>query len=129
MATGNPTTTIYGDVEAHLVGQFLIDGHSIEVIRPGYDSQGRRRKVWTQFVWNGVPIYEVKVQCKLAHAIERFELNWARAFDESTPDEIKAALEGARRERTRKFRDGRSGETPAPSITLDGPTGAAQFTN
>lgn len=128
MATGNPLIPLYdGAIEAHLVGSFIKDGFCFDVIRPGFDAQGRKRQLWTQIVYQGVPIFEVKVQAKLPQVIETFETRWAEVFEGYEPQEIEPALQGTVRERTTRFKDGVSGETTGPGVTIDGVTSLRDF--
>lgn len=117
------TITLYpehpgGELQANRVGSFVTGGLEFDIIRPGYDAQGRRRTGWTQFVVDGVPVYEVKVQTDLPTAMRRFNDQWARFIG---GDKLLAqeAAQMARRERIAKFRDGRTGEAPSPSPTRD----------
>ena len=48
---------IYGGaLKANKIGSFVLGGETFHIIRPGYDSQGRRRTTWTQFVHEDIPI-------------------------------------------------------------------------
>lgn len=100
--------------------------HDFDIIRPGYDAQGRRRLQWTQFVHHGVPIFEMKVRVDLGKAIRRFDALWSQHIggDQELLDQ---ALFAAKRERTSRFRDGVSGEAPAPALVKDGRPGGHRY--
>lgn len=108
-----------GAIKANRVGSFQKDGHSFDVIRPGYDSQGRRRTSWTQFVYRGYPIFEVKVHADLARAIKQFEDRWAQSVTPN-PELFEQGMRNAIAERKSKFKDGKSGFEPAPALRVDG---------
>lgn len=108
-----------GSLKARRLGAFIKGGLAFEVIRPGYDSQGRRRLQWTQIVHEGVPIYEAKLSTSLEATFARFDELWDQTIgdDESM---LHQALASVKRERVAKFRDGATGVTPAPSASKDG---------
>jgi hypothetical protein len=108
-----------GSLRANRVGEIERNGIHIDIIRPGYDAQGRRRVAWTQFVVDGVPIFETKIRMDTRAAVERFDKLWTETF-EAISDDIPAALEACRRDHLSKFRDGSAGEPPAPSLAHDG---------
>lgn len=115
--------TLYPDhpqpLTANKVGAFVRAMQTFEVIRPGFDAQGRPRKGWTQIIHGGIPIYEAKVQTTLDNVIERFDQLWDRTIG-ADEDLLDRALAAVKRERVEKFRDGQSGESPAPAIVKDG---------
>ena len=106
-----------GAIQANRIGTFTRGGLTIHIIRPGYDSQGRRRQSWTQFVVDGVPIYEVKVRVELDVALKKFDELWAKFI---TPEVLPQALANCRNDHLTKFKDGVTGESPAPSLAHDG---------
>lgn len=108
-----------GSIQGNSVGKITRDGVEIDVIRPGYDAQGRRRVAWTQFVVDGVPIFETKIRMDTRTAIEKFDKLWAEAFG-SRSDDLQKALENCRHDHLSKFKDGVSGEPAAPSLSQDG---------
>lgn len=107
-----------GALKAHRAASFVKDGFYIEVVRPGYDSQGRRRNSWTQFSHEGIPIYEVRTQMPMRDAITRFDELWDDYFA-ANPGLLTDALEGVKRERRRAFKAKYSGVPPAPAATQD----------
>lgn len=110
-----------GALQANRVGSFVKGRRTFDVIRPGYDAQGRQRLTWTQVVHQGVPVFEVKVRGPLNAALDRFDALWTRAFGGRDDAPLVAqALAATMKERRTKFRDGKTGETPAPSISRDG---------
>lgn len=112
-----------GALEANEVSRFVREGETFKVIRPGYDAQGEKKATWTQIVHEDVPIYEVKVKSTLDNVLDKFDILWDRHFDEDDdPAFLAAALASVKRERRRKFRDGRSGVSPAPALSKDGRT-------
>lgn len=111
---------IYGGaIQANKIGSFIMGGETFHIIRPGYCSQGKRRLTWTQFVHDGVPIYETKVRVELDKVIQQFESMWRRHIGDDL-DLLARALANTKKEHLRKFRDGVSGEAPAPTVAHDG---------
>lgn len=107
-----------GAIRANKVGAFVMGGETFHVIRPGYDTQARRRTTWTQVVHEDVPIYAVKVRTDLAAVIAQFEAQWRRHIDDDAVI-LSKALALCKGERRRKFKDGVTGESPAPAAKLD----------
>ncbi len=115
-----------GELIANKVSAFLLAGRfPVEVIRPGYDSQGNKRERWTQFVVEGVPIAEVKVEVPLRTAIDKLHEMMAPIKDDR--DLIGRGIEACRRQRIERWRDGVSGVETAPSINIDGHGPAEQY--
>ena len=112
-----------GSIKANRIGTFTRDGLTIHIVRPGYDSQGRRRQAWTQFVIDGIPIYEVKMRITETAAIKRFNELWTKYI---TPEIRDQAYVNCRKERLAKFKDGVTGESPAPALSPDGRPGGKQ---
>lgn len=108
-----------GEIKANVVGAFMRGGEGFYVIRPGYDAQGRRRQSWTQIAHDGVPIWEWKRIGDLSAILDHFDKLWAQHLG-GDPKLLAKALTQTKALRRRTFRDGVSGETPAPSITRDG---------
>jgi len=108
-----------GAIQARKIGAFVMGGEAFQVIRPGYCAQGKRRTTWTQVVHEDVPVFEVKLDVDLRSALAQFETHWKRTIG-SDKVLLGKALAACKAERRRKFRDGVSGETVAPSITRDG---------
>lgn len=109
-----------GQINANRIGTFTRAGVAFDIIRPGYDSQGRRRIAWTQFVYQGVPVYEVKLRADTTEAMKRFDQEWRRAIEGENAWKLIPALEACIKDRRAKFRDGVTGETPAPALAVDG---------
>lgn len=114
-----------GAIRANSIGCFIRAGVSFEIVRPGYDAQGRRRISWTQFVWEGVPVFEVKKRAELSDAMDHFDAMWdEHIYDKKAgkddADLLMRALNATKNERMSKFRDGRTGESPAPALSVDG---------
>jgi hypothetical protein len=107
-----------GAIRANRLGSFVMGGETFHVIRPGYCTQGKRRDTWTQVVHEDVPVFEVKVKVELHYVFEQFETMWRRTIAEDR-DLLARALAACKKERRRKFKDGTSGEAPAPGITSD----------
>lgn len=107
-----------GSVEASYVGAMMFNDHSMYVLRPGYDIQGNKRTDWTQFVVEGVPVMEIKAAVDVLAAMKLFkeQTNWLR----KEPELAAKAIERARQERLRKWRDPEYGAEPAPSVGVDG---------
>lgn len=116
-----------GALQANQVGRFARGGATFDIIRPGYDAQGRRRTTWTQFVFEGVPVFEVKRKVNLDVAMEIFDELWAEHIKDEH-DLLLQALNSTRKDRLSKFRDGRTGESPAPALTVDGREEGKRYT-
>lgn len=108
-----------GEIRANRVGAFVKGGESFDVIRPGYDIQGRRRIGWTQVCHGGVPIFDHKLQAPLEVVMERFDRLWAKAVGTDTPI-LKRALDMTKAARLSRYRDGVTTEGAAPALTRDG---------
>lgn len=108
-----------GAIIAHRVSGFVRAGYSFDVVRPGFDAQGRKRETWTQIVHEGVPVYEVKLKTPLKNVLDRFEQAWDKTIGDDE-DLLARALASVKRERNAKFMDGESGEAPAPALSRDG---------
>jgi hypothetical protein len=108
-----------GALQANRVGAFIKGGRAFDVIRPGFDSQARKHKSWTQIVHEGVPVFTVKLLSPLEVVLARFEELWADLIGDDA-DLLARALEMSRNDHLRRFKDGVTGETPAPSLTRDG---------
>lgn len=108
-----------GQLMANRVGRIVRAGIEFDIIRPGYDTQGRRRTTWTQFCVEGVSVYEYRKQARLDKAIRQFDKLWAKRIG-TNDDLARAAVAAARKERQGKFRNGTSGESPAPALRIDG---------
>jgi hypothetical protein len=122
-----PVLPLYeGAIRAHEVGAFVMGGETFHIIRPGYCSQGRRRTTWTQIVHDDVPVFAVKVRTDLAAVIARFEAQWERHI-RNDPAILAKALALCKGERRRKFRDGVTGESPAPASKLDSATQGVRY--
>lgn len=102
-----------------LVGQITKFDLTFDIVRPAFDAQGRKRD-WYQFVHDGIPIYENKVAKTVAVAAARFEEIWDQAMGANAALAHKS-LEAVKKERRRRFKDGVSGEQPAPSIQVRTP--------
>ncbi len=109
-----------GQIKAHWVGAMVRGDQPFEVIRPGYDAQGKRRLTWTQFVHDDIPIYEVKVNIGLREACQKFTDEFRRFGLDQNPALLARALEQTKSGRRRRFKDGVSGEAPAPTTSQDG---------
>lgn len=111
---------IYGGaLKANKIGSFVLGGETFHIIRPGYDSQGRRRTTWTQFVHEDIPIYQIKMDVDLDVAIERFEAAFKVAIGEDRALLLEA-LKGSKASHRARFMDGETGQEPAPTATQDG---------
>lgn len=104
-----------GAIKAHKVGSFLMGGEHFHLIRPGYCIQGKRRLGWSQVVHDDVPVFEVKLGQDARAAMTEFEAQFARHIGDN-PELLAKALDACKKERRRKFRDGTSGEAPAPGL-------------
>lgn len=114
------TLPIYdGAIKAHKVSAFVKCGIGFDIIRPGYDSQGRRHASWTQIVHEGVPIYTARMMLPLEKFIARFEEKWAEHIGDDLVL-MRRALEATKNDHMNRFKDGVTGETPAPSLSRDG---------
>ncbi|AFU86621.1 hypothetical protein D869_gp293 [Caulobacter phage CcrRogue] len=112
-------TLLYdGALEGNCVGRFVRAGQTFDVIRPGYDAQGVKRQTWTQIIHDGVPVFEVKVRTDLDNVIDRFDALWERHIGDDD-DLLARALTSVKRERASKFRDGKAGVAPAPTLAHD----------
>lgn len=116
-----------GALQANRIGAFTRCGATFDIVRPGYDAQGRRRHTWTQFVFEGVPVFEVKKQVQLDAAMDQFDALWKQHIGADC-DLLRRALQAARNERLAKFRDGRTGESPAPAVSVDGREDGKSYT-
>lgn len=108
-----------GALKANKIGAFVLGGETFHIIRPGYDSQGRRQPRWTQFVHEDVPVYQVKMDVDLDAALERFETAFKAVFGDDRAL-LARALDGAKASHRERFMDGRTGVEPAPTATRDG---------
>jgi hypothetical protein len=108
-----------GSIKAVRIGSFVRHGFQFEVIRPGYDWQGRRRTAWTQIAHEGVPIFDIKTHMEAGNAIALFDQEWTKSIGRNKKL-AKNALKRCKAMRMRCFRDGVTGESPAPSISHDG---------
>lgn len=108
-----------GELMANRVGKIIRGDLEFDIIRPGYDSQGRRRASWTQFCIFGVPVYECKKHLTMGAAIKEFDRLWTLYIGDDL-DLAQRAINAARVERKRRFRDGVTGESPAPALRVDG---------
>jgi len=120
-----------GEIRGNRVGRFLRAGITFDIIRPGYDAQGRRRHTWTQFLYEGVPVFEVRKLSEIDAAMDQFDDLWdehikvgaatgALGLDAYDYDLLTRALDVTKRGRLARFRDGRTGESPAPAYSVDG---------
>lgn len=107
-----------GAIKANKVTAFVRCGQTFHVISPGYDIQGRRRTAWTQIVHDDIPIYTVKKASTARQASDRFDAMFDRHIG-ADASLLAKALELCKAESRRKFRDGVSGEAPAPAVTQD----------
>ncbi len=108
-----------GVIKANRVGSFVRDGETFDIIRPGFDSQGRSHKTWTQFVHEGVPVYTIKLQANMTEALEQFDAVWEKSISPK-PSLLKKALANAKADHKAKFKDGTTGIEPAPAVSVDG---------
>lgn len=108
-----------GAIRANKLGTFVKGGETFHIIRPGYCCQGKRRLDWTQVVHEDIPVFEVKTRVEMSEALDRFDAMWAKHIGTNT-ELLAKALKATKAEHRRKFRDGKSGESPAPSLTKDG---------
>src|SRR6266567_406248 len=119
MSTSDLIPIFGGALKANLIGRFTRAGITFDIIRPGYDAQGRRRHTWTQFIVDGVPVFEVKKRIELDGAMDQFDELWTQ-YIKDDQELLVRAINAAKTERLSKFRDGRNGESPAPALTVDG---------
>lgn len=113
------TTLIYnGTIKANYIGEFSRGSIDFTIIRPGFDIQGRKRISWTQFVVDGVPVFEVRKRSTLEGAMDKFDALWDQHIGQDT-ELLRKAITACQKERLSKFQDGVSGESPAP--TTKGP--------
>lgn len=103
-----------GALKANRVSSVVRLDQTFDIIRPGFDAQGRRRTSWTQIVHEGVPVFEVKVLTDLDNVLDKFERQFDRDIGQDA-DLLTQALAQVKRERRAKFRDGVSGVEPAPA--------------
>jgi len=115
-----------GSIQGNRVGCFTRGDLQIDVIKPGFDSQGRSRQSWTQFVIDGVPVYEVKLRTQLPDAMRKFDDLWSK-YIESDPSVLDKALAACRADRLAKFKDGKTEESPAPALSHDGRPDGKQY--
>lgn len=112
--------SIYNEaIRANRVGAFIKNGLAFDVIRPGYCIQGTRRPTWTQVVYDGVPVFEIKTNVSLMTAMERFDRHWDSIVGTDQGLAVRA-LAACRKARLERFRDGVTAETFAPSVTQHG---------
>lgn len=107
-----------GEITANHVGSFIKLGEAFQVIKPGYDSQGVARSSWTQVVHEGIPVFEHKVQGPLPAAMREFDRQWDKTIG-ADHALMARSLDACKKEHRRKFRDGKSGVEPAPTLTQD----------
>lgn len=122
--TTRKTTPLYkdhpqGSITASVVGSFMLGRRHLLVVRPGYDAQGRRRQNWTQVVDGDVPIWEFKRTMALPKVLEHFRALWKKSFAGNAAL-IERSMDAVKASRRKRFRDGMSGMSPAPSLTRDG---------
>lgn len=108
-----------GQIKANKIGSFVLAGETFHIIRPGYDVQGKRRTTWTQVVHDDVPVFQIKVTTSLEQVIATFEDLFRRKVGDD-PTVLARALDASKAEHRKKFMDGKTGEAPAPTKTLDG---------
>lgn len=110
-----------GKVKAHKVGGFMKEGFAFDIVRPGVDIQGRNRLTWTQIIWKGIPVWEMKTSNDLPTVMEKFNSNWGMWFGENKALALKA-MEAEVADRRDRFQDGTSGVEIAPNSQDDKPT-------
>lgn len=114
-------TPMYGGaINANHVGGFVKNGLQFEIVRPGYDCQGRRRQQWTQVIHKGVPVFTVKLIRPISDVIDRFDALWEENIGDDA-EILEKVLRSNHAAHMARFRDGVTGETPAPTHTRDGP--------
>lgn len=112
-------TPLYGgQIKANVIGGFTRLGVNFKLIHPGYDAQGRRRP-WTQVVYEGVPVWEWKIQAAAPHVIDMFDRDLKATIGRSTKL-LTRALKATVKNRTERFKDGVSGVEPAPTARRRG---------
>lgn len=112
--------TLYdGAIKANKIGAFMMGGETFHIVRPGYDSQGRRQPRWTQFVHEDIPVYQVKLEVDLDTAMDRFEAHFKATIGEDR-DLLARALAGSKSSHRARFKDGKTGVEMAPTATQDG---------
>jgi hypothetical protein len=109
-----------GALKANQVGAFQRLGVNFQIIHPGYDSQGRRRTHWTQIVYDGVPIWEWKLNAPMETVTALFDADWKRHIGKNKRL-LMHALRQTVAARAARFKDGISGVEPAPALHRDGP--------
>jgi hypothetical protein len=114
------TILIYnGAIKANHVGAFTRGGVIFDIVSPGYDSQGRRRTSWIQYVHEGVPVFETKMDCSLKESLELFDSLWKESIGDNASLLVKA-IAAAKVERLSRFKDGKTGIEGAPALKVDG---------
>jgi hypothetical protein len=122
------TVPLYGGViQGHKVGSFLKGGEAFQVVSPGYCIQGKRRGTWTQVVHEDIPVFTVKMDVPLTKVMEQFDRRWDSVIGKDR-ELMQRALAACKAEHRRKFRDGASGEEPAPTISRDGRATGPRYT-
>jgi len=116
-----------GAIRANKIGTFVKGGETFHVIRPGFCSQGKRRIAWTQIIHGDIPVFEVKIHAELQEVLEKFDTLWAKHIGRDKELMMKA-LEATKAEHRRKFRDGRTGQSIAPSVSRDGRDEGKRYT-
>lgn len=108
-----------GALTGSVVGGFVRLDENFVVIRPGFDSQGRRHNNWTQIVHGDVPVWEAKVTAPVEVVVEKFNALLTEHFARDKAF-LRKMLDQTKKHRIERFRDGESGETPAQTVRLDG---------
>ncbi|AXQ69242.1 hypothetical protein HOU02_gp483 [Caulobacter phage CcrBL9] len=108
-----------GGLKARVIGSFMRNGQTFNVIAPGYDSQGRRRQSWTQVCVDDVPVWEWKLKAPVADVLKQFDKLMSKSIGKNKKL-LKAAIAQTQANRRSRFRDGVSGVEPAPALTRDG---------
>lgn len=111
-----------GKAQGNGIGGFTHKGFYFDIIRPGLDAQGRKRLTWTQFIYDGIPVFEVKITTDLPTAMKKFDELWGKHIGDDL-DLARKALERSKIDRISKFKDGVTGESAAPSVVPDGREG------
>lgn len=107
-----------GSIVANRAARYSKAGLNFDIISPGYDVQGNKRETWTQFVYKGVPVFEIKLRVKVLQAIAQFDKLWDKHI--TTQKHVREALSQCMSARQKRFKDGKSGVEPAPALTVDG---------
>lgn len=115
----DPIELYGGQLTGNNIGSICKGKLNFDVIRPGYDAQGRKRLAWTQFIYDGIPVFEVKIKTDLPIALKKFDELWEQHIGNDHALALKA-LERCKIDRISKFRDGKTGESAAPSVVQDG---------